>query len=283
MKTNKDLYNSIKSKGYLDSTLTDGKPLTFLQKLLAKTYPIILCIFAIIIGNNIKKVLKSIRFWCYVMIGELVGLSWSITMTFYDPKYPGWLYHPWSIIGIDFGIVFEDIVFYIICGMLFFFIRQKIPNIGISKDWSKLLIFSGLMIFEGISLITFNFGGQSIILWFLIPGIIMLILSWKQWNLPRFFIMGAIINCLSIWWDTISSTIIPNIPGFSWASEWIYKSADKQGIWHHSNLWMNANICKWAWIGNVPIEIMFLFNISGWIFIYSLAQLIYDKTCSNKT
>jgi len=78
-------------------------------------------------------------------------------------------------------------------------------------------------------------------------------------------------------WDIIAVTIIPSITGVAWASQWVYISFDSLGAAHHSIVWLNYNLNRWAWIGNSPIEITPWFSIAGWVFIYSLAQVFDTK------
>ncbi len=257
-----------------DSTV--GEPKGVFQNILAKMYPIILIILTIIVTYLIKPLKSKInlRFVIYILVGAFFGWSWNWFTVIFDPSMPGWAYHPWAIIGIKYGkMVLEDFIFYILCGALFYLVRYYTPNIGTSKESSKYIVLSCQIALTLFASYIFNVGGQSISLWFTIPGILMLWLTRDSWNLPRFFIVGMFVVLMGSNWDTIATTIIPSIPGYAWASEWFYISFDTQGIAHHSTLWLSYADHRWAWVGNVPIEIMYWFNISGWWFIYGLAQV----------
>jgi hypothetical protein len=276
MNTNKEIHNKLEQEGKLYSTLKDGEPKTTFQKILAKAYPIILGVMFITALVWLRKVKDSLNwkaFIVYLIIGAVFGWSWTMVMTFYDPHMPGWMYHPWAIIGLEWGVTIEDIFFYLLCGALFYVIRSFIPNIGSNDNPCKVLVLISFWILAALSIIFFNKGGLSITIWFLFPGALLFMLAYREINIPRFMIVGVIIVIFASVWDIMAVTIIPSIKGYSWASQWIYITWDAQGIPTHSKLWLDYTTHRWAWIGNSPIEITPWFSICGWIFIYSLAQV----------
>ena len=215
------------------------------------------------------------RFLIYICVGAVFGWSWNWFMCHFD-SIPAWIYHPWAFSGIKFGeMILEDFLFYPICGALFFLVRAIVPNFGVSSHRNKLITWWALVGAGIISWYVFSTAGQSITLWFLTPGLGMLILSWRRWNLPRFFICGSFIVILSSVWDIGVNLITPQLPGLSWASQWLYNSIS--AIRPHSQVFLSHTAHPWAWIEAIPIEILPWFAIGGWVFIYSLAQLIHDK------
>jgi hypothetical protein len=264
-------------KNNLYSTLKDGEPSGIKQNILAKMYPIILSILAFLIIYFYKHIKLNSRFIVYIFVGSLFGWTWNWFTVIYDSNYPGWLYHPWSVIFSNRGMVFEDFLFYPLCGALFYLVRYHIPDIGASKNSFKNIVLIVQFIIIVLLTYLFNSGGRSISLWFAIPGTLMLWITKDSWNLPRYFIVGMFVVLFGSNWDMIVTTIIPSIPGLAWASEWVYISFDAQGVAHHSTLWLDYSTHRWSWVGNIPIEIMYWFNISGWWFIYGLAQICEIK------
>lgn len=98
--------------------------------------------------------------------------------------------------------------------------------------------------------------------------------TWKNWNIKHYLKLFAFVVTFATLWDWIAVSWITYIPGFSWASQWIYVSFDQLGNAHHSNLFLNYNKYPWAWIFNNPIEITPWFGIAGAMFIYSLQSTI---------
>ena len=259
----------------LYSTLKDGKPSGTWQDILAKMYPIILGILAFLVAYLYRPIRKKlgVRFILYIALGSVVGWTWNWFTVVYGPNFPGWLYHPWSVLFSNRGMVFEDFIFYPLCGALFYLVRYHVPDIGVSKEVYKNITLTLMIALIIILTCVFGPGGRSISCWFAFPGFFMLWLTRKDLNLPRFFIVGMFVVLFGSNWDTLVTTIIPSIPGLSWASEWVYISFDAQGTAHHSTLWLSYGTHRWAWVGNVPVEIMYWFNISGWWFIYGMAQI----------
>lgn len=272
MKTNKDLYEQNKENLY--STTKDGGPKGLPQNIIAKLYPLVLvCLSAIILKWSISVTgINWKKLGWVVLIGSVFGLSWTCAMTFFDPDFPGWIYHPWAIVGIDFGVVFEDLLFYPLCGIFFFIVKSKIPEIGVSKLSHKIAVFTVLLGLSIVSLFIWHFGGISITLWFMIPGLVMMIFSLKKLSVPKFLLTGLFIVFFACSWDILAVTILPNI--FTWANQWIYVSFDINGVAHHSTLWLDYTTNRWDWIGNSPLEITPWFSVSGWVFIYFLSEMI---------
>jgi hypothetical protein len=178
-----------------------------------------------------------------------------------DPQCAGWWYEPHKIWGSVGLVAYEDIVFYPICGALFYLVRLVIPMTKSKIDpYLKITTLITLCLLGILSLIIFNTGGKSSTYWFLIPGLGMFIYSYKEINIGRFLFTGLFIIVLASVWDL-------------WIKDWFYITADLL----HSNLWLDYKTHKWAWIGRSPVEITPWFSISGWVFIYPLAQVCEKK------
>lgn len=248
----------------------EPKPKGLVQNIFARMYIIVLAVMAGIVLKYGKGFFKYKWFLLYMVIGSVAGWTWNLFIT-YSSKLPGWFYHPWSVVAGNKGMVLEDWLFYPICGALFYVVRNAIPNIGVWSMTSKNITIGVLYLLMIFATSIFTIGGQSISIWFAIPGLIMLFLNRYTLNLGRFFVVGLIIVALGQQWDMITTNIIPSITGWEWSAEWSYVYVDAGGISHHSALWLDK---KWSWIGNIPIEIMYWFNISGWIFIYGVGEVI---------
>jgi hypothetical protein len=231
----------------------------FLKELKDKRYSVILFLMALVTIGGLIKLRNKFQgkvFIVYMSIGSLFGYTWQFFITYMDPKFCGWWYEPHKIWGSIGLISYEDIAFYPICGAFFYFIRLTIPNINTVKNY--LLNFFSIIILSIIgitSLLVFNLGGISSTLWFLIPGLFMIVYTMKELNFFRFIFTGIFIVVLASVWDL-------------WIKDWIYITADL----NHSKLWLDYASHKWAWIKGSPIEITPWFSISGWVFIYPLAQ-----------
>jgi hypothetical protein len=186
-----------------------------------KRYSIILLLMSIItLFGLIKFRAKfNVKSFCvYMFIGSIFGWSWQIFVTYMDPQYAGWWYESHKIWGSVGLVAYEDIVFYPICGALFYLIRLIMPGISVSPKlnfYFKLLTLITICSLGIISLIIFNTGGRSSTYWFLIPGLGMYIFSYKNINIPRFLFTGIFIIVLASVWDL-------------WIKDWFYITANLQ-------------------------------------------------------
>lgn len=272
MKTNKE-FNTI-NKDNLYSTYKDGKPKGILQFLIAHTYQLILITLTGLIIKGLKDINYK-QFSIYIIVGAIFGWSWNVFMNQFDPNFPGWLYHHWSIIGWEFGgVVFEDIIFYVVCGGFFYILQNKIPEFGKGTALQKYIVVGVMSLLSILSCIIFGLAGVSITLWFMLTAIAFFIIAKDQIYLGKMFVIVGFVILFASMWDILVITIIPSIKGYAWASSWVYITFDINNIPHHSSLFLDYTNNRWAWIGNSPIEITPWFSICGGFFCYTLAEVV---------
>lgn len=271
--SNKERYDKLKESGSIDSTLKDGKPSSFIQKIVALGYPIIILILsAITIPLLISKrsKMKFKVFLPHMIIGSICGWSWGIFLEKYDPLFPGWLFHPWSIVGPEWILTIEDWLFYPVCGAFFYLLFNLLKNRQTSPEWSKW-VFQIFHISITLFFIYFtSVAGRSIALQFALISIPLFFYTWDQWDTLHYLKLFLFIVLFAAIWDWAAVSWIADIPGFSWASQWIYLTFDSNGIPHHSSVFLSYENHKWAWIFRNPIEITPWFGIAGAMFTYSL-------------
>lgn len=235
-----------------------------------KRYPIILGILLILattIGALWKDINKKAMIWV-AAIGTIVAWTWQIFISYYDRHFQGWEYLPEKIIGFYIGkVTIEDVFFYPITGILFYFLIEYVNrHVGFNISEKTNYLLNKLLI--GIICITiivttfiFQMGGQSVNLWFMIPGVIMLSSIIDRVKIVNFIIVSIVILILSTIWDL-------------YFADWYYIKFDSAGTYTQSMLWMDYNDHKWAWIGKSPIEITPYFSLAGCVFIYGLTLLV---------
>ncbi|MDD5649414.1 MAG: hypothetical protein PHF86_03205 [Candidatus Nanoarchaeia archaeon] len=284
MKSNKQYYEDLEKSGSLESVQKDGKPKTSLEKTIALGYPIIVAILTIITSFLLIFKRKKMDFKVFIphmIIGSICGWFWGIFMEKLDSNYPGWLFHPWAVIGPEWILTIEDWLFYPVCGAFFYTLFRLIKNTKKSNELSKWC-FQIFHISITLFFIYFtSYAGKSIALQFAIISIPLFFYSWDRWDTLHYLKMFLFIIIFATLWDWAAVTWITKIPGFSWASQWIYVTFDSQGIAHHSSVFLSYKEHPWAWIFNNPIEITPWFGIAGAMFTYSLAmaldKFIYKK------
>ena len=286
-KTNKELHDELKKDGKLASNLKNGEPKATAQKILALGYPIIVLIALvgtiIAIVKNREKMRWDV-FIPHMIIGSLCGWCWGIYMEKFDPNYPAWLFHPWAIVGPEWLMTIEDWFFYPVFGSLFYVIYRILkydpkPFIKIvGKSIPTMPLKWAIQIAHiGITLFFIYFSeeaGRSIAFQFALPGIVLFFYTWDRWDIKHYSKVFLFITILATVWDWVAVSWIAYIPGFSWASQWVYVSFDVNGIAHHSSVFLSYADHRWAWIFNNPIEITPWFGIAGAMFTYSLALAI---------
>jgi hypothetical protein len=260
------------------SVYKDGKPRTIIERVIGMAYSVIILFSAVLclkMWKSAKARFNSWRLIAAVSIGATTGWAWNLFTVLYDKRFAGWEYAEWSVIGLFIAkIPIEDWLFYLIFGSIFIFIKAKIPNIGKSSIKNVNLTLSLMVFLTGLVFVLSGPGGKSIAVAFAIPGLAMLVAVSRWLNLPRFFLTGAVVMLAGAGWDMLATNVIPNINGMAWASQWVYVTFDSLDNAYHSKLWLDYSACKWAWIGRVPIEVMFWFNCAGWWFIYGLSEIL---------
>lgn len=286
-KTNKELHKELLKKGKLFLNIKDGKPKTTAQKILALGYPIIVFITLIVTVIAIIKNKEKMRwdvFIPHMIIGSFCGWCWGIYMEKFDPNYPGWLFHPWAIIGPEWLMTLEDWLFYPVFGSLFYLIfrivkssvkpyikvaGRLIPTIPLR--WAFQLFHIGITLF----FIYFSEeAGKSIAFQFALPAIVFFFYTFDRWDIVHYTKLFLFIVVFASVWDWVAVSWITYIPGFSWASQWVYVSFNAMGVAHHSSVFLNYTEYPWAWVFKNPIEITPWFGIAGAMFTYSLALSI---------
>jgi hypothetical protein len=282
--SNKERYEKLNEEGALDSTLKDGKPSGFLQKVLALGYPIIVFILTVItfcLFSSNRSKFKFKIFFPHMIIGSICGWSWGIFMEKYDPLFPGWLFHPWAVTGPEWLLTLEDWIFYPVCGAFFYILFRLWKNTNHSPEWTKW-VFQIFHITVTLFFIYFTgIAGKSIALQFAVISIPLFFYAWDRWDTGHYLKLFSFITIFAAIWDWAAVTWITKIPGLSWASQWIYITFDKCGIAHHSSVFLSYNNNSWAWIFNNPIEITPWFGIAGAMFTYSLVMAL-DKFIDSK-
>jgi hypothetical protein len=275
---NIDKWNKLKSEGKLYSALKDGEPSSIGKKIIGMSYTIIVIVLAIITGilSYVKKKdMKWNIFIPHIIMGTIVGCMWGVYITQYDNLYSGWLFHPWSIIGLDFWQPLEDWLFYPTCGA-FFYIVYRLTYNKFKPNNNNVLKITVQFINVGFTLFFLYFGaiaGKTIACTFAIPGIIIIFWQWEAWNVKHYLFMLLFIVFFASIWDWMAVSWLSAIPGMAWAQEWAYRSFDKFGNTYHSRVFLDNS---WAWIWNNPIEITPWFGIAGTMYTYS-SVLLFEK------
>lgn len=245
-----------------DNRTPDKTSSQIVKEIKNKRYSVILLLMSIVTFFGLNKVKDQFSlkvFAVYMLIGSIAGWSWQLFVTYLDPAYSGWWYDPHKIWGSVGLVAYEDVVFYPICGALFYLVRLIMPSVNTSQRLSQVLKVVTISIFSilGIaSLFIFNIGGRSSTYWFLIPGICLYLYTFKEINITKFLFTGLFIIAMASAWDL-------------WIKDWLYITADL----HQSKIWLDYKIHPWAWINNSPVEITPWFSICGWVFIYPLAEV----------
>lgn len=284
--SNKERYKKLKKEGDIDSSLKDGEPDKTSHKLLALGYPIIVAIITFVTTYLLFSKRSKMKFKVFVphmIIGSVCGWFWGIFMEKYDPLFPGWLFHPWSVVGPEWVLTLEDWLFYPVCGAFFYTLFRLISNREKSSEWSKW-IFQIFHISITIFFLYFTgIAGRTIALQFAVISILLFFYTWDRWDTKHYLKMFLFITVFATIWDWAAVSWVAKIPGFAWASQWIYLTFDSSGLPHHSTVFLSYAQNGWAWIFNNPIEITPWFGIAGAMFTYSLVMAL-DKfiTGNNK-
>lgn len=284
MKTNKDFFNENKEKGNLDSKLKDGLPKTGFQKILSMGYPITIGILSLIttIGLFLKrKTLNWSVFLPYLIITTISGYMWGIYLLKIDPDFPGWLFYPWTTIGIEFlGMTIEDWIFYPICSTIFYFVYRFFKK-GEEKSKEVLKIS---MILIHILLITFfiyfsSTCGKSLAIHQGIFGLFLIPFVWNEFKIKHFLKVEFFVIIFAAIWDYMAVSILARI--FPWCSHWSYIAFDAAGNAHHSSIFLDYERYPWAWILDNPIEVTPWMAITSSLYVYFIITLL-DRVMARK-
>jgi hypothetical protein len=284
LKSNKTRYGELSKVGALDSLTKDGGPDTIIKKVIALGYPLIMVVITFVTTYLLFTKRSKMNFKVFIphmIIGSMCGWFWGIFMEKYDSVFPGWLFHPWSIVGPEWILTLEDWLFYPICGALFYTIFRLLKNNFRSSEWSKwsfqifhIAITIFFIYFTGLA-------GKSIALQFALPAVLLFFYAWDRWDTLHYLKLFLFIVLFASIWDWAAVSWVASIPGFSWASQWIYLSFDGSGVAHHSSVFLSYAEHGWAWIFHDPIEITPWFGIAGAMFTYSLVMAL-DKFISSR-
>jgi hypothetical protein len=188
----------------------------------------------------------------------------------YDPRFPGWLFAPWSIIGPDFGLTLEDWIFLPASTTLFYAVYRKV---SIKRPFPQTSSFHvGVVCFYGfLSVLAFiitGFAGKMEILMFIVPSMVLYWYARKTIDVKKFIMLQLFIVLFEVGWDLFAVSLLHSIPGLSWASQWSYISFDVTGQCHHSSVFLDYATHRWAWLLENPVEITPLFGLCGGILNY---------------
>ncbi|MBN1981033.1 MAG: hypothetical protein JW795_05855 [Chitinivibrionales bacterium] len=287
-KTNRQFFIENQQRA-LYSLLKDGLPQTTGQKVVAFGYPITIFILSVIVCT--WMVLRGREsffhwkvFWPYLAIATFSGWMWGLFILKKDDQFPGWLFYPWTTVGVEFlGMTIEDWLFYPICAT---FIYQVYRWLRKDQCRSPVMLKLGVVIIH-VLLIEFflYFGalcGKTLALQQAIFGLVFVSYIWTSWRVKH-FIKFELFTCLfSGVWDYASVSLLAKIPGWSWCSHWSYVSFDSAGKPYHSSIFLSYADHPWAWVFNNPIEISPWLGITSTLFIYfliaSLDKLLYKET-----
>ncbi|MBN1981531.1 MAG: hypothetical protein JW795_08375 [Chitinivibrionales bacterium] len=287
-KTNKQYWEELLKAGKLFSHTKDGLPNTPAKKALGYAYTIIviaLTIFSIIWVILLPKSQLKIRTFAVAMVlSTALGYIWDTWMLKADPTYPGWLMAPWAIVQKEFILTLEDILFFPACALLFYciFRRLSIKGTPWTSPYGHYTVIGVYSILIIIALCITATAGRSEALLFGIPGVCMYIYARNTINIKRFLIFQIVILAIQSGWDLVAVSLIHRIPGFAWASQWIYISFDQMGNYYHSKVFLDYGTHQWAWILDNPVEITPWFGIVGGLFNYTFFaacdKLFYKNT-----
>jgi hypothetical protein len=276
MQSNMDYWNRLLNDGKLFSLLKDGPPHGAFEYCIAFAYPIILACMIVMGIIFFRRAQPSEKKWkTYVFsitCGSFLGGIWCCIMQKYDPRFPGWLFAPWSIIGPDFGLTLEDWIFLPASTTLFYIVYRKLSIAGHVQNASSFHVivmgFYGLL--SVIVFIVTGVAGKTEIIMFMAPALLLYLYARKNIDIKKFIILQLFILFFEVGWDLFAVSLLHSIPGFSWASGWSYILFDANGQCYHSSIFLNYTNHRWAWLLMNPIEITPLFGICGGILNYAM-------------
>lgn len=282
MNDQKKIQGDLQKKGALFGTIKSGLPDTFLKQLLSKSYIIVLAglfVLDLFLITKLKKKFTWRQFALVVGIGTIIGYAYGLFMGHYDDGFPGWLFHPWMITGVAYSwwLIFEDIIFYPICGTLFYMIILAMPNDKKQHNVLFVAIPMCYMLMTAWIYIFFDGWGAKILpIVFGIPAILCYLIAYDKIQPVKFLLCSLIFVPFAIIWDFYGVYAMHIIPGLEWCEQWSYIVFDKSGGYIHSKLlYEDYATHRWAWIFHAPLAVTPLFSVYGTFFIYSLVEAIH--------
>lgn len=254
------------NKQILAQYLINGLPEGTFETALSKAYGIILLtiiIMLIVISKrNYNRIPWKLVIY-YVMICTVFGYTWGVFAANISSKGPAWAFLPWTILGIDTFLVFEDMIFYPMSALLFYYFYYFIGrSSGVSTDRAKHIVQGLHIVMSIIALYIFEVIGISIVFWFTIPSIILFYYVWDQWSVKHYFVIFAIILAFAGVWDLVGTTFTAQWIDAQWAYQWVYAR--------------DTSLFKQEYyIGNSPLAITPWLGIAGAMFSYSLALALH--------
>ena len=236
------------------------------------TYPIIMVIILAIWIINMLIMPKGKWKWrsfVPVMIFScILGWIWNIWMLKIDPTFPGWLNAPWAVTKIEFIMTLEDWLFYPGCAMVFYVFFRRVDLKGTSWTSARghMAVISVYVVFILFFLIFTRTAGRSEAIMFGVPGVLFYYYARDVIDIKKFLIFQVFIITFECVWDWFAVSWVHYIPGFAWASQWIYIAFDSAGNYTHSKIFLDYGTHRWAWIFMNPVEITPWFGIVGGIF-----------------
>jgi hypothetical protein len=288
VKTNIEYWDELLAKGHLFSYVKDGYPDNIAESILGFAYPVELLLIittCIILMLRLKPSLRRYKTWLFsITTGTILGGTWCCIMQKFDPDFPGWLFAPWSVTGLEFGLSIEDWIFmpasttlfYVVFRMVSFDKESYYRNSGI-----HIIILSIYVLLSAVTLIFMNTAGRTEILMFILPAMIFYYYAKNIINIKKFLILQLFIVLFETIWDISAVSLVHSIPGLAWASQWTYLCFDAAGNAYHSSIFMQYSTHKWAWLLLNPVEITPIFGICGGILNYAMFsagdKYFYDR------
>jgi len=270
MQSNIDHWNELQAAGKLYVYLKDGPPVSWWQQGLGFSYPLFLCCILIACFVFMRLLPAGRRKWksyfFSVGCGTILGAAGCFLTYRAKGQFPGWLFPPWAVTGIEFGLTLEDWLFLPACTTLFYIFYRfiKIKNDTTSRNhpfhYSALCVYCALSI--AVVLVTKTAGRLEIAL-YVVPGMALYWFARENIEIKKFFFLQIAILVFQASWDLVSVSLLHMIPGLSWASQWIYISFDQVGNYFHSPVFLDYKTHRWAWVLFNPVEMTPLFGICG--------------------
>lgn len=250
------------NQNLLNQHLANGLPHGGLEEILSKAYGMVLITIIIILIIVSKKNYRRIPWklvMYYVLICTFFGYTWGVFAANISSQGPAWAFLPWAILGVESFLVFEDMIFYPMSALLFYYFYYFIGSRkGVSTDKTKHIVQGIHIGLSLLALFVFETIGISIVFWFTIPSIFLFYYVWDQWIVKHYFIVFIIIIVFATVWDLIGTTYTAQWIDAQWAYQWVYA--------RDSTLFKED-----YYIGNSPLAITPWLGIAGAMFSYSLA------------
>jgi hypothetical protein len=271
-KTNAEYWDYLSREDILYSLLKDGIPDTLTDKLIAALYPITLCIIigcCIFAFRKLKDGQRRWKTWLFsITFGTLTGGTWCFIMQKLDPLFPGWIFPPWSITGVEFGLVIEDLIFLPASTTLFYAVYRFVTIADFQTQKRSRIYFTVFFVFTVLSIICLigaDIAGRTEVLAFILPALVCYIYTRNTINIKHFLVLQLCIVGFEVLWDLYAVSLLHRLPGMAWSSQWTYIVFNDAGAYFHSNIFLDYGTHRWAWLFDNPVEITPLFGICGGI------------------